>query len=99
MPNHKKTVATAKAKIADAEAKAFMARLEALEAILDGAAPHDVMMLCAQALAAVAPDCCEAHEEEFRTELLQMLSECTEMQEEQDAAEADEDDDAHTSVH
>jgi hypothetical protein len=99
MPAFKKIIAAAKAKVADAETKAFMARLDALEAILQGAAPHDVMMLCAHALAAVAPDCCEAHDDEFRTELLQMLSECIEMQEEQDAAEGDEADDAPAQVH
>ena len=76
-----------------------MARLEAIDAILQDAAPHDVMMLCAHALAAAAPDCCEAHEDEFRTEFLQMLGECIEMQEEQDAAAAAEDGDAPTQVH
>jgi hypothetical protein len=94
----KKLIADAKAKVADAETNAFMARLEAIDAILEGAAPHDVMMLCAHALASVAPDGCEAHQDEFRTELLQMLSEAVEMQE-QDAAEADGDGAVHTSVH
>jgi hypothetical protein len=47
----------------------------------------------------LAPLCCEAHEEEFRTELLQMLRECVEMQEEQDAAVADESGDAPAQVH
>jgi hypothetical protein len=94
----KKLIADAKAKVADAETNAFMARLEAIDAILEGAAPHDVMMLCAHALASVAPLCCEEHQDEFRTELLQMLSEAVEMQE-QDAAEADGDGAAHTSVH
>ena len=36
MPSFKKTVATAKAKVADAETKAFRARLEAIDAILEG---------------------------------------------------------------
>jgi hypothetical protein len=61
MANFKQTIATARAKVAEADAKAFQARFEAIEAILQGAAPHDVMMLCAHALAAVAPNCCEAH--------------------------------------
>jgi hypothetical protein len=56
----KKTIATAKAKVAKAESLAFAARPEAIDAILDGAAPHDVLPLCAHALAEVAPLCCEA---------------------------------------
>ena len=45
MTDFEKTIATAKAKVADAEAKAFMARLEAIDAILEGATTYDVMML------------------------------------------------------
>jgi hypothetical protein len=82
----------------EADTKAFMARLEAIEAILQGATPHDVLALCAHAIAAVAPLCCEAHQDEFKAEFLRALDECITM-EEQDAAEAGEDDDAHTSVH
>jgi hypothetical protein len=37
MANFKKTIATARAKVADAEARAFMARLDAIDAILKGA--------------------------------------------------------------
>jgi hypothetical protein len=100
MASFKKTIATAKAKVADAETKAFMARLEAIDAILEGASPHDVLTLCAHALAEVAPLCCEAHQDEFKADLLHALGECVEIiQQEQDAAEADEDDDTHTSVH
>src|SRR3974390_1774448 len=66
MANSKKTIATARAKVAEADAKAFQARFEEIEAILQGAAPHDVMTLCAHALAAVAPNCCEAHQDEFK---------------------------------
>jgi hypothetical protein len=97
--NFKKTVATAKAKVADAETKAFMARLEAIDAILQGATPHDVALLCAHALAGAAPLCCEAHQDEFKAEFLRMLSECIAVQQEQAEAEGDEDDDTHTSVH
>ena len=94
----KKTIATAKAKVADAETKAFMARLEAIDAILQGATPHDVVALCAHTLAAVAPLCCEAHQDEFKADLLHALGECVAIvQQEQDAADAD--DDTHTSVH
>ena len=91
MPSFKKTIATARAKVADADTKAFMARLE-------GATPHDVLTLCAHALAAAAPLCCEEHADEFWTDFLQMLNGCVaEQQEEQDAAKAD--GDPHTSVH
>jgi hypothetical protein len=99
MADFKKTIATAKAKVAEADAKAFQARFEAIEAILQGAAPHDVMMLCAHALAAVAPDCCEAHQDEFKAEFLRMLGDCVALQQEQDAAEADGDGDAPPHVH
>jgi hypothetical protein len=99
MADFKKTIATAKAKVADAETKAFMARLEAIDAILQDAAPHDVLTLCAHALAAVVPDCCESHQDEFKAEFLRVLNDCVAVQQqEQEAAEADTDD-AHTSVH
>ena len=87
MANFKKTIAAAKAKVAEAETKAFMARLEAIDAILDGANPHDAMMLCAHALAAVAPNCCEAHQDEFKAELLRVLGDCVAIRQEQEAAE------------
>ena len=96
----RKTIATAKAKVADAETKAFMARLEAIDAILQGAAPHDVLALCAHALAAVAPLCCEAHQDEFKADLLQAVGECVAIiQQEQDAADAGTDGDAPAQVH
>jgi hypothetical protein len=97
MASFKKTISTAKAKVAAAETRAFMARLEAIDAILQDAAPHDVAMLCAHALAAVAPLCCEAHEDEFRADFLRMLSDC--VAQEQDAAGADGDDDTPAQVH
>lgn len=91
MASFKKVIATAKTKVAAAETKAFMARLEALEAILQNASPHDVLMLCAHALAQVFPDCCEAHQDEFRAEFLRVLSDCVALQQqEQDAPESDE---------
>ena len=40
MANFKKTIATAKAKVAKAEIEAFTARLEAIDAILQDAAPE-----------------------------------------------------------
>jgi hypothetical protein len=99
MADHKKTVATAKAKVADAETKAFIARLEAIEAILQDAAPHDVLTLCAKALAAVVPNCCEEHQDEFKAEFLRVLSDCVAIQQEQDEAEAAEGGDVHPQVH
>ena len=101
MPDFKKTLATAKAKVAKAEVEAFTARAEAMVEILQDASPHDVLMLCARALAEVAPDCCEAHLDEFKAELLRVLNDCLAMRAEQDAAEDAEDDgeDVHSRVH
>jgi hypothetical protein len=98
MADFKKTIATAKAKIAKAELEAFTARAEAMVAILQDASPHDVLMLCARALAEVAPDCCEAHQDEFKAELLRVLNDCLAIRAEQDEAE-DGDDDVHSRVH
>ena len=99
MPDFRHTIATAKARVADAETKAFMARLEAIDAILQNATPHDVVALCAHGLAGAAPLCCEAHQDEFKADLLQALGERVAIvQQEQDAGEAGEDE-AHTSVH
>ena len=99
MANFKKTVATAKAKVAKAESEAFAARLEAIDAILQDASPDDVLTLCARALAEVVPNCCEAHQDEFKAEFLRVLSDCVAIRQEQDEAEAGGDDEAHTSVH
>ena len=99
MANFKKTVATVKTKIAKAESLAFAARLEAIDAILQGAPPHDVLTLCVHAIAEVAPTCCEAHQDEFKTELLRVLGDCVAIRQEQEEAEADADDEVHTSVH
>jgi hypothetical protein len=96
MANFKKTVATAKAKVAKAEIEAFNARLEAMDAILQDAPPHDVMTLCVRALAEVAPNCCEAHQDEFKAELLRALGDCVAIRQEQEEAE---DDEAYTGVH
>jgi hypothetical protein len=73
MPDFKKTIATVKKKVAMAEARAFIARMEALDAVLEGANPDDIMQLAAHALAEVAPDCCERHLEEFQAGFLQMV--------------------------
>jgi hypothetical protein len=94
MTDFKKTIAAAKATVADAETKAFMARLEAIDAILQGATPHDVALLCAHVLAGAAPLCCEAHQDEFKADFLRMLGECIAVQQEQAEAEADESDEA-----
>jgi hypothetical protein len=101
MADFKKALATAQAKIAKAEIEAFTARAEAMVEILQDASPHDVLMLCARALAEVAPDCCEAHQDEFKAELLRVLNDCLAMRAEQDAAETDAggDEDGHLQVH
>ena len=99
MADFKKTIATAKEKVAKAESLAFAARLEAMDAILQDASPHDVLTLCVHAIAAVAPICCEAHQDEFKAELLRVLGDCVAIRQEQEEAEAGADDDAHTSVH
>jgi hypothetical protein len=68
-----------------AQNDAFMARLEAIDTILEDADPYDVLLLCEQALARVMPLCCEEHEDEFRAQLLRVPSNC--LAEERDAAE------------
>jgi hypothetical protein len=79
---------------------AFAARLEAMDAILQDAPPHDVLTLCVHSLAEVAPICCEAHQDEFKAELLRALGKCVAVRVEQEGAEADSDDDVHpTQVH
>jgi len=99
MADFKKTIATARAKVAKADIEAFNARLEAIDAILHDASPDDVLALCAQALATIAPICCETHQDEFKAEFLQVLSGCVAIRQEQEEAEAGGDDEAHTSVH
>jgi hypothetical protein len=100
MADFKKTLATAKAKIAKAELEAFTARAEAMVTILQDAPPQDVLMLCARPLAEVAPDCCEAHLDEFKAEILRVLNDCLAMRAEQDAAEVESDEeDVHSRVH
>jgi hypothetical protein len=90
--SYKKTIADAKAKIAKAEATAFMVRLEAIDAILEGASPGDVMLLAATALTNAAPYCCDKHLDEFKEEFLRMLDSCVAVareREEQNDAEAE----------
>jgi hypothetical protein len=74
---------------------------EAIDAILQDASPRDVLMPCARALADVAPNCCEAHQDEFKAEFLRVLGDCIAIRQERESAEADEDedDDAHRQVH
>jgi hypothetical protein len=90
---------TASARVAKAEIEAFNARLEAIDAILHDASSDDVLTLCAQALAAIAPSCCETHQDEFKTELLRVSGDCVTVRQEQEEAESGGDDEAHRSVH
>ena len=93
MPDFKKPIA----KVADAAAGLFLPRLEAIEVILIGADPHEVLMVCVHALAAVAPGGCAAHLAEFAAELLRHLRECVAQQ--QDAEDAADEETAPSSVH
>ena len=94
-----KTIADARAKVAKAQTDVFMARLEAIDTILQDAEPYDVLMVCAHVLAQVIPLCCETHEDEFMAEFLRVLRDC--ITEERDAAEAEGggDGDAPPQVH
>jgi hypothetical protein len=99
MANFKKTIATARERVAKTEIEAFKAGLEAIYAILQDASPHDVLTLCPRALADVAPNCCEAHQDEFKPEFLRVRGDCIAIRQEQKAAETNEDDDEHRQVH
>jgi hypothetical protein len=84
----KKTIATSKARVAKAELEAFTARLEAVDEIMQGAPSFDVVMLCAELLASVAPDCCDPHEDEFKADFLRILGERIASRQEEEAAAA-----------
>ena len=96
-----KVVADARAKVARAKTDAFIARLEAADTILEDAEPYDVLMVCAHVLAQVVPLCCEAHEDEFKAELLRLLSDCAaqEREFEENAADAEGDGATPPQVH
>lgn len=94
-----KIVADTKAKVAKAEKEATVARLDAIAAILEGAQPYDVMMICASALAGAAPICCDMHQDEFKADFLRILSDFIAMQAEEDATEGDENGDASPHLH
>ena len=87
----------AKANVADAASKLFIARLEAIDVILAGANPHEVLLVCIHALAQVAPGCCEEHLAGFEAELFEHLRECVAHR--QEAEDAAEDEAAPSSVH
>jgi hypothetical protein len=92
-----KVIADARAKVARAKTEAFMARLEAIDTILEDAEPYDLLMVCAHALAHAMPLCCEKHEDEFKAEFLRVLNDC--IVEERDAAEAEGGDDVPPRMH
>jgi hypothetical protein len=96
-----KVIAEARAKVAKAQTDAFMARLEAIDMILEDAEPYDALMVCAHALAHAMPLCCEKHEDEFKAEFLRLLSDCVvqERESEDAAAAAEGDGDAPPQVH
>jgi hypothetical protein len=92
-------IAAADEKVSRAEFEAFMARGEAIDAILENATDHDAMMLCAQALARVLPTCCGEHKEEAMAEFLRLLSDCTRMQAEDDEARGEAEEEPPPQVH
>jgi hypothetical protein len=95
-----KVIADARAKVARAKTDAFMARLEAIDTILEDAEPYDVLTVCAHVLAQVMPLCCEAHEDEFKAEFLQILNDCVDQERDvADAAEPEGDGGAPPQVH
>jgi hypothetical protein len=95
-----KVIADARAKAARAKTDAFMARLEAIDTILEDAEPYDVLMACAQAFAHAMPVCCEKHEDEFKAEFLRALDDCMAVERDAaDAANAEGDDGAPPQVH
>jgi hypothetical protein len=95
-----KIIADARAKVARAKTEAFMARLEAIDTILEDAEPYDVLMVCAHVLAQVMPLCCEKHEDEFKAEFLRALDDCMAVERDAaDAADAEGDGGATPQVH
>jgi hypothetical protein len=52
-----KTMADARATVAKAKTDVFMARLDAIDTILEDAEPYDVLMVCAHVLAHAMPLC------------------------------------------
>jgi hypothetical protein len=99
MADFTKVIAEARTKVARAKTDAFMARLEAIDTILEDAEPYELLTVCAHALAHAMPLCCEQHEDEFIAEFLRVLRDC--IAEERDAAEAERggDGDAPAQVH
>ena len=94
-----KIVGDTKARIAKAEQEATVARLDAIAAILEGAQPYDVMMICASALAGIAPICCDKHQDEFKADLLRILGDFIARQTEEDTADGNENEDAPPHLH
>ena len=94
-----KIIADARAKVAKAKTDAFMARLEAIDTLLEDAEPYDVLMVCAQALAHAFPLCCEKHEDEFKAEFLRVLSDCLDGERDAVEAEGDGEGDPPPQVH
>jgi hypothetical protein len=81
-----------KAKVEEAAQLLFLARLEAIDAIFEGATALEVMMVCTWALAQVAGGLCDEHLAEFEADLLAHLRECVAQDREAEDAAAAEDD-------
>jgi hypothetical protein len=99
MAEFKKPVVRAQKKVAKAQADIFVARMEAIDSILEGADPDDIMLVCVTALAEVAPLCCDQHLEEFKAELLERLDHCVAMARENAEADAAEVEDTPPQLH
>jgi hypothetical protein len=72
-------------KVEQASFKLFQAWPEAIDTILTGASPLEVMMVCAPALAQVAPGCCGEHQAAFEADVLEHLRECLARQQDAEA--------------
>ena len=101
MADFKKLVATAKEQIAKAEARTFLARMEAIDAILEGADLQDVKLLAAHVIAEIALECSDQPLAAFKDDFLRMVDGFIAMareNEERDTVEAD-GDEAPPQVH
>ena len=101
MADFKKLVASAKERIGNAEARTFLARMEAIDAILEGADLQDVKLLAAHVIAEVALECDDQPLADFKDDFLRMVDDFIAMarENEEDAAEADDSDAPPPQVH
>ena len=99
MADFKKLVASAKERIGNAEARTFLARMEAIDAILEGADLQDVKLLAAHVIAEVALECSDQPLADFKDDFLRMVDDFIAMARENEAEDADEAEDVPPQVH